>query len=287
MAGRRKDIAPERVAECRRLYENTLTPVRAIAVMMGISRNTVDNCLAPTAPRCGTASPARRSRPSSKNARPRVRGSRGRRRIFTGVIRNNSALLSFSLLKLCFAGWFNKWNLGETMTMKPMFAIGLAAAMALAASAAQAQSADKDSQKFIKSAIEGNFAEIDVGKLAQDKGTSPAVKSYGDMLVTDHSAANDKAIQAANQLGVTPPSGSGMSEKAEYLKLKVLSGASFDRTFAKDMVKDHQEDIQKFQKEANKADAAGTYAKDTLPTLQKHLQQAQQLTQLTTTGSGQ
>jgi putative membrane protein len=287
MAGRRKDIAPERVAEYRRLYENTLTPVREIAAIMGISRNTVDNRLAPTAQRCGSRHQGAVPDRQRKTRGDGLRGGRGRRCIFSGVIRNNSALLSFSLLKLCFAGRFNKWNLGEIMTLKPVFAIGLAAAMALAASAAQAQSVDKASQKFIKSAIEGNFAEIDIGKLAQEKGTSPAVKSYGDMLVTDHSAANDKAIQAANQLGVTPPSGSGMSEKAEYLKLKVLSGASFDRTFAKDMVKDHQEDIQKFQKEANKADAAGTYAKDTLPTLQKHLQQAQQLTQQTTTGSGQ
>jgi DNA-binding Lrp family transcriptional regulator len=46
MSGRRKEIAPDRVAEGRRLYENTLTPVREIATMMGISRNTLDNRIA-------------------------------------------------------------------------------------------------------------------------------------------------------------------------------------------------------------------------------------------------
>ena len=164
--------------------------------------------------------------------------------------------------------------------------IGIAAAMTLVASAAIAQSADKVSQKFIKAAIEGNLAEIDVGKLAQEKSQSEAVKSYGQMLVTDHTASNEKAMQIANQLGVTRPTGPSIGEKPTYLKLKVLSGASFDRAFAKAMIKDHQDDIKEFQKESQKIDAAGQFAKDTLPTLQKHLQTAQQLTQQTT-GSGQ
>ena len=172
------------------------------------------------------------------------------------------------------------------MPMKPIFVITLMMAISYAATAAQAQTADKASQKFIKSAIEGNLAEIDVGKLAQQKGTTEAVKSFGEMLVKDHTDANEKAKQAALQLGVAPPTGSSIAEKAEYLKLKVLSGATFDRTFAKDMVKDHKADIKDFQAEAQKSDAAGTFAKDTLPTLQKHLQTAQQLTQQTqTTGS--
>jgi len=172
------------------------------------------------------------------------------------------------------------------MKRNSMLTIGLAAAIAVVASAAQAQSADKASQKFIKAAIEGNLAEIDVGKLAQEKGQSDAVKSYGQMLVNDHTVSNEKAMQVANELGLTPPTGSSIGEKATYLKLKVLSGASFDRAFAKAMVKDHQDDIKEFQKESQKGDAAGQFAKDTLPTLQKHLQTAQQLTQQTT-GSGQ
>lgn len=81
--------------------------------------------------------------------------------------------------------------------------------MAFSASAAVAQDkkADKDSQKFIKAAIEGNIAEVDVGKLAQEKGKSDAVKQFGAMLVKDHSAANEKAKQAASQIGVDPVPG--------------------------------------------------------------------------------
>jgi putative membrane protein len=132
------------------------------------------------------------------------------------------------------------------MTTKLILATGLAAAMAICASAAFGQAADKDSQKFIKAAIEGNYAEIDNGKLAQEKGNSDAVKQFGAMLVKDHTEANEKAKQVAGQLGVTPPTGSGVSAKAEHLKLKVLSGDTFDRSFAKGMVADHQNDIKEF-----------------------------------------
>ena len=43
MAGRRIDIAPELIAEGRRLYERTQTPLRDVAAMMGISRRTLEN----------------------------------------------------------------------------------------------------------------------------------------------------------------------------------------------------------------------------------------------------
>jgi putative membrane protein len=185
------------------------------------------------------------------------------------------------------------------MTQKSMLLAGVALAFALATGAqaqtttpksqmgqSQAQKADSDSQSFIKSAIEGNYAEINVGKLAQEKGNSAAVRQYGKMLVTDHTAANEKAIAAAKEMGVTPPSGSSVMEKGTYLKLKVLSGDTFDKSFASSMVSDHQADIDDFQKEAAKSDPAGQFAKQTLPTLQKHLQEAQKIEQQTqTTGS--
>ncbi len=181
---------------------------------------------------------------------------------------------------------------------KSMTAVSLAAVLALAASAAQAQQTsppsqmqkqpsqtekqsqaqpDKDSQKFIKAAIEGNLAEIDVGKLAQEKGQSQAVKQFANMLVKDHSEANVKAQEAAGQLKVEPPTGSSIMQKATYTKLKLLSGATFDSSFAKSMVSDHESDIKDYHKEAQKSDAAGKYAKASLPTLQKHLKEAQKL----------
>ena len=158
-----------------------------------------------------------------------------------------------------------------------ILAIGLAGALAATGAMAQTKQADKDSQKFIKNAIEGDIAEVDVGKLAQEKGQSEAVKQYGAMLVKDHGEHKAEAEQVAKELGVDPPTGSSLGAKTTYAKLKLLSGDSFDKSFAKSMVKDHQDDIKEYKKESSKNDAAGKLAKETLPTLQHHLQAAQQL----------
>jgi putative membrane protein len=57
--------------------------------------------------------------------------------------------------------------------------MGIAAAFVLRAFAAQAQSPDRSSQNFIKAAIQSNYAEVDAGNLAQEKGASDAMKEYG------------------------------------------------------------------------------------------------------------
>src|SRR5215831_14162260 len=142
-----------------------------------------------------------------------------------------------------------------------MFAVALAGALAATGALAQSKPVDKASQKFISSAIQGDIAEVDFGNLAQEKGQSDAIKQYGAMLVKDHGDHKTKAEQVASELGVEPPTGSSIMQKATYAKLKVLSGSWFDSSFAKSMVKDHQEDVKEYKRESSKNDAAGQLAK--------------------------
>ena len=169
------------------------------------------------------------------------------------------------------------------MIRTSILAAGLAVALFSGAAIAQSSSDDKAAaQKFLTNAMEGDYAEIAVGKLAQEKGIRQTIKDFGAKLVADHSAHLNKAKQLASQLGVKDPGGASVMENAEYLKLKVLSGSTFDRTFAKDMVSDHQSDIAAFQKEVARSGLTAEFAKDSLPTLEQHLQMAQSLTQETT-----
>jgi putative membrane protein len=156
--------------------------------------------------------------------------------------------------------------------------LGLGLGMTMLGFAVAAPSADKNSQKFIKDAIEGNLAEVQVGRLAQDKSTDDGVRSFGDMLVKDHSAGNEKATEVANAIGVTPPTEPNAKQKAMYDKLSKLSGPAFDREFAKMMVDDHKKDIKDFDKEVkSQNEQVAAFAKDTLPTLHKHLNTAESL----------
>ena len=150
--------------------------------------------------------------------------------------------------------------------------------------ASDAHAAEKPSQTFLKKAIEGNFAEVEMGKLAQQKGQSENVKKFGQTLIDDHSAANQKAVDAAKSMGVTPPDGPNSKQKADYVKMSKMSGTQFDRDFATHMVADHTKDIAEYKKEAKQADAAGEYAKGQIDVLQQHLQAAKSLTSDKTSG---
>jgi len=45
----------------------------------------------------------------------------------------------------------------------------------------------KADQNFMNEAIEGDLSEINMGKLAQQKGQSQGIKQFGQMLEQDHS----------------------------------------------------------------------------------------------------
>ena len=150
-----------------------------------------------------------------------------------------------------------------------------AALTALSISSATAK--DKASETFLKKAIEGNYAEVNMGELAQKNGQSDGVKSFGKMLSTDHAAGNQKAMDAAKTMGMNPPSGPNAKEKDEYKKMSKLSGEKFDKMFARHMVKDHEKDIADYKKESKTKDAAGEYASSQIDTLQKHLDAAKSL----------
>ena len=161
------------------------------------------------------------------------------------------------------------------MMRKLLIAAGLAAVAAC--TAVPSLAADKATQKFVTEAIQGNLAEVEMGKLAQDKGATDGVKNYGKELADDHSAANQKATALANSIGVTPPTEPTKKQKAEHDKLAKMSGAAFDRAFIKAMIADHKKDIKTYQQQAKKQSEAAQYAKDTLPVLQKHLEDVQAL----------
>jgi putative membrane protein len=156
--------------------------------------------------------------------------------------------------------------------------VALGVALAALTTAAAAPTANKADQNFLKQAIQGNLAEVELGKLAQEKSMNDGVRSFGDMLVKDHSASNEKATDVASALGVTAPTEPSKKQKMMYDRLSKLSGSAFDRQFARMMVDDHQKDIKEFEKEAKSSnEQIAGFAKDTLPTLQKHLDTAKSL----------
>ncbi|HZI84603.1 MAG TPA: DUF4142 domain-containing protein [Casimicrobiaceae bacterium] len=131
-------------------------------------------------------------------------------------------------------------------------------------------------EKFIEKAAQGGVAEVQMGKLAAEKAQSAEVKQFGERMVKDHSAANDKLTHIATQKGVTAASDMDASSKREYDKLSKLSGAKFDQEYMKSMVSDHAKDVKEFQSESKSAKDPDvkTFVQSTLPTLEEHLKLA-------------
>jgi putative membrane protein len=132
---------------------------------------------------------------------------------------------------------------------------------------------------FAKEAAQGGMAEVKLGQLAQEKGSSDTVKTFGKRMVDDHSKAGDKLKEVASHESITLPSDLSAKDQATYDRLSKLNGAAFDRAYARDMVKDHETDVAAFQKEADagKNDSLKSFASETLPTLQDHLKQAKEM----------
>jgi putative membrane protein len=126
---------------------------------------------------------------------------------------------------------------------------------------------------FYKDAAEGGLSEVELGNLAQKKSNNESVKDFGAMMLKDHTAANDRLKGVAASKNISLPTSASMGQMATKAKLEILSGDTFDKSYIKGMIKDHEEDIAMFKKEAASGQDpdAKAFAVATLPTLRAHL----------------
>jgi putative membrane protein len=103
---------------------------------------------------------------------------------------------------------------------------------------------------FLRKAAQGGMAEVQLGQLAAEKGSSEDVKRFGQRMVTDHTALNNDMKPIAESMGVAVPRKLSKEDQAEYDKLKGLSGADFDKEYIAFMVKDHHADLREFRGES-------------------------------------
>lgn len=161
------------------------------------------------------------------------------------------------------------------MTCSTHITVATAVAVGILAQASAAFAASD--KAFIKTAMMGDNAEVQMGKLAQQKGSSQGVRDFGHMLEMDHGMHKDKDVALASKLGVQPTDDVPLMAKMDKKKLEGLSGAKFDHAFIEGMIKDHKKDIGEFEKQAKAHGVTAQFATDTLPTLRKHLQTAEGL----------
>jgi putative membrane protein len=102
---------------------------------------------------------------------------------------------------------------------------------------------------FVKNALQGSMAEVQVAQLALQKTSNDQVKQFAQQMVTDHTKLIDQMKPVAQQVGVKVPDGPNKKQKMMMAKLQALSGADFDKAYVQAMVKDHKADDSDFKTE--------------------------------------
>lgn len=134
---------------------------------------------------------------------------------------------------------------------------------------------DDKTHTFMKDAAEAGMAEVEIAKLAKDRATNPRVKNFAEMMIKDHSAANNDLMAIARNKNVTLPSTLGKhQDHMEDLSKK--KGADFDKAYMKMMVDGHEDVVSDFEKcSQNGTDPdVKTFAAQKLPTVRMHLDSA-------------
>ncbi|MBZ5490715.1 MAG: DUF4142 domain-containing protein [Acidobacteriia bacterium] len=148
-----------------------------------------------------------------------------------------------------------------------------------AASSPSSSPSSNPDQEFVTKAAQGNSAEVELGKIVAAKSKNPSVKQFAQMMVKDHTTALNQLQELAQTKNLNFNDDLPDDAKALQQKLSGDTGKQLDKDYMDGMVEDHQKDVQEFTDKSQNAKDPDVkqWASKTLPTLQKHLEKAQQI----------
>ena len=141
-------------------------------------------------------------------------------------------------------------------------------------------------REFVEEQLALGNTEIELGRMAQERGTHPDVKEFGAMMVREHQAAAQELRPIGSQLGTAAgaPGTDAREEAREELtelreELAQLTGRDFDRKYIEEMIDDHEAGIRDLESRVENAANADvrTWASRTLPKMRQHLERAKSI----------
>jgi putative membrane protein len=180
--------------------------------------------------------------------------------------------------------FISRFVLTAAITSLPVAMLAQTNKPSAATGTATTSTADK---KFVRAAAQGGMAEVELGKLATEKGSSEDVKKFGQRMVDDHTKAGDQLKEIASSKGIPVPIKLSAKDQMTKDRLSKLSGDEFDKAYMNDMVKDHTQDVSDFKRESSSGTDSDVknFAATTLPTIEDHLREAKKIAPKTTSAS--
>ena len=109
-------------------------------------------------------------------------------------------------------------------------------------------------QNFVEDLSYAGMAEIELGRLATQRGSHAEVKRFGQMMIDDHTKAGNELKQIATQHNLQQPAGLDEKHREIRDRLAKLSGAEFDREYIDVMIDSHQDVVDKLQSRVDETD---------------------------------
>ena len=134
-------------------------------------------------------------------------------------------------------------------------------------------------RNFARAAASGGLSEVELGRLADHKGQSSELRSFGQRMVDDHSQTNNQLKELAAAANVPLPNVPGPEGQAMRERLDKMQGDAFDRDYIQGQISAHQQTVQLFEYEIGSGQDAQlkNFAAQTLPVLMRHLEIAQDI----------
>ena len=140
---------------------------------------------------------------------------------------------------------------------------------------------------FVRVAATSDLYETEASRLAEQRAQSAEVKRFAERMLRDHGKTTGELKGMLGQLqGVSAqqmPTRLDQQHETLMQQLQGAQGAEFDRAFARQQVQSHQAAVDLFRAYAQSGDDARLkqWASQTLPSLEEHLREAQQLLRAT------
>lgn len=136
-------------------------------------------------------------------------------------------------------------------------------------------------RSFAMNAAAKGMYEVEVSRLAVERATSPAVRSYAQMMVQQHTQGNNELVALMSSRGITPPQGLPADRANKLHRLAALPPSdAFDNGYVRVVgIEDHQALIAQFEKARRdvKDRELRLWIERTLTIMRSHLKAAQAL----------
>ena len=164
---------------------------------------------------------------------------------------------------------------------------------ATAVGTAGVHAGDRD---FVDESLSAGTAEVELGRIAQQRAADAEVKQFAEMMVRDHTQAADSLTQISQQHAIQTRSAMQEHHRDLMERLSKVQGADFDREYMDAMVDGHENMVDHLQTRASEdrfGENKGTvrpegsdnpveaslnqWAANALPTTRRHLEEARRI----------